>query len=215
MTSVWKWGVALYSLAWPFTMASTLLFSLFFWEDQICQTYYDFGFQEWRGYVCVVATYLPMLALVIDFSLNRVTLSYKHLIIVTIVLALYILSTFIGSFVQSRPAYGNHLGYLQHKNFDWDERRNYPENKGSKWALERIDECESHFNWPKSQRDSLPIDPAQTGLSLGVLIATVFLTHILVTAVSNWKAQKYFERDGRVNEARVKKEEPLLGQEDK
>lgn len=84
--------------------------------------------------MCVVATYLPMLALLIDFSLNRLTLSYKHLIVVTLVLALYILSTFIGSVVQSRPAYGNHLGYLTHKNFDWDVIRASPENVNNLWA---------------------------------------------------------------------------------
>jgi len=40
----WKTGLTLYHVAWPFSIASTVLFAGFVAEDQICQTYYDFGF---------------------------------------------------------------------------------------------------------------------------------------------------------------------------
>ena len=85
----WKIGVAFYTLAWPFAFASIVLFSALLWEDQLCQTYYDFGFDVWRGYIICISTYLPLLVLIVDFSLNRLTISYRHVITTVVMLTLY------------------------------------------------------------------------------------------------------------------------------
>lgn len=96
-SGTWRFAVAWYSIAWPFTVASTVLFSVFLWEDQICSTYYDFGFEQWRGYTIVIATYISILALMLDFAFNRINVSYRHLIINILMYTIYIFMAFIGS----------------------------------------------------------------------------------------------------------------------
>lgn len=36
--------------------------------------------------------------------------------------------------------------------------------------------------------EGITIDSAKTGITIGVLVASVLLTHVVITAVSNWKA---------------------------
>jgi len=67
----WKKGLFFYSLALPFTITSVLLFTAFFFREQICATYIDFGIAKWRALVVILATYLPLPVLLIDFSINR------------------------------------------------------------------------------------------------------------------------------------------------
>lgn len=93
----WKRAVFLHSLAWPLTITSAVLFSAFLMEDQLCATYLDFGFEQWRGYVVFIATYLPVFVLLVDFSMNKLALSYRHLLTNILILGLYFLITFVGS----------------------------------------------------------------------------------------------------------------------
>lgn len=118
-SSTWKTGLLFYTLAWPFVVVSNLTFFIFFHEDQICQTYIDFGFEQWRAYVLIFSVLVPALALLSDFFTNRLVMSYKHLIVNVVFLALYLFLTFLGSTAQNRPVYGNHLGYLPHNNFQY------------------------------------------------------------------------------------------------
>jgi len=78
-------------------VASFVTFFAFFSEDQICQTYVDFGFQQWRAYVLVFSVVLPFIALSVDFTMNRIRMSNKHLIITLILAVLYIFLSFLGS----------------------------------------------------------------------------------------------------------------------
>ena len=57
----------------------------------------------------------------------------------------YIFVAFVGSFVQLRPVYGDHLGFLPHKNFNWEASRKTYTN--DQWALDEINRCEQHFGW--------------------------------------------------------------------
>ena len=107
----WKLGLFFNSLAWPLTVTSVVLFTLFLKDEQVCATYFDFGFAQWRGAVVFIATYFPMLVLVVDFIINSVVFSYNHLVTNVIFFLFYIFITFIGSSIQDRPIYANHLAF--------------------------------------------------------------------------------------------------------
>lgn len=98
-----------YSVAWPLTVTSCITFTVFFLRDQVCATYFDFGFAHWREVVVIVATYLPMFVLVVDLLINRVPLSYKHLYMNLIIICAYISVNVISQLIQDRPIYGYHF----------------------------------------------------------------------------------------------------------
>lgn len=129
-----------YSLAWPLTVTSCITFSLYFLKDQVCATYFDFGFAQWREVVVILATYLPLFVLVVDLIINRVPLSYKHLYMNLVVIVAYIAINIISQFIQNRPIYGYHFAisssYGNNFNFGKDL---YKDNQ---WALDEIDSCE-------------------------------------------------------------------------
>jgi hypothetical protein len=50
--------------------------------------------------VVIMATYVPLPILLLDFSLNRLTTSYKHLLVHILFFLFYFLITFIGSLIQ-------------------------------------------------------------------------------------------------------------------
>jgi hypothetical protein len=95
----WKKAILFYSLAWPLTVASCITFTIFFSRDQICSTYFDFGFAQWREAIVIMATYTPMLVLSIELLVNRVPLSYKHLYMNLIILGIYISLNVIGQII--------------------------------------------------------------------------------------------------------------------
>lgn len=123
LSSSWKLGLFFNSLAWPITMTSVVLFTLFLSDEQVCATYFDFGFAQWRGAVVFIATYFPMLVLVVDFMINSVVFSYKHLLINVLFFLFYIFITFIGSTIQDRPIYSNHLAFRSTYGSDYDMPR--------------------------------------------------------------------------------------------
>lgn len=96
MSKGWKKAILFYSLAWPLTVTSCLTFSIFFLRDQVCATYFDFGFAQWREVIVILATYTPMLVLIIELLINRVPLSYKHLYMNLIIIGIYISLNVIG-----------------------------------------------------------------------------------------------------------------------
>lgn len=96
-STTWKTGVILYTLAWPFTIASNVTYFTMFLEDQVCQTYIDFGFEQWRGYVLLFSVVFPLFALIIDFLLNRLVTTYKHTLINILFGVLYVFLSFLGS----------------------------------------------------------------------------------------------------------------------
>eukprot|EP00347_Sterkiella_histriomuscorum_P010834 403374747 len=205
-STTWKTGILLYTLAWPFTIASNVTFFLFFREDQACQTYIDFGFEQWRGYVMLFAVIMPLIALIVDFLLNRLVMSHKHVMINLLVCVLYIFLSFLGSVAQQRPIYGHHLGYFAHSDFKYEY---VVVSQG--WASDRLAECRDHFkDWTQLQND-IPVDWAKTWISLATIIASIVVSHIILTFLHNLKSKKYFLRDGRVNEKKAK----LLDNQDK
>ena len=143
----WKRAVVLHSIAWPVSVTSAVLFSAFLFEDQICATYFDFGFEQWRGVVVFIASYTPILVLFIDFVMNKLVISYKHLITNVVLLGFYFLGTFFGSLIQGRPIYANHLAY----------KSNYTNNYASindkdltDWGIAKRNYCLGYFNWEGS-----------------------------------------------------------------
>jgi len=107
LSKTWKRSVIYYSLAWPLTVTSCITFTFSFFRDQVCATYFDFGFSQWREVVVILATYLPLFVLVIDLIINRVPLSYKHLYMNLTVILAYIAINVISQLIQNRPIYGN------------------------------------------------------------------------------------------------------------
>ena len=62
-------------------------------------------------YVVYIATYFPILVLSVDLIINRVALSYKHLLTNLVVFFLYLFTAWIASLLQNRPTYANHLAF--------------------------------------------------------------------------------------------------------
>jgi hypothetical protein len=97
-SNTWKTAIFFHSLAWPFTVCSVVS-SIFLIQDQVCATYFDFGFNEWRGYTVFIATYLPMGVLLIDFLFNKLLLPFKHLIFSLGFFLIYIGIAWIGTLI--------------------------------------------------------------------------------------------------------------------
>lgn len=118
-SSLWKLALLFYTIAWPFTLASTISFFVWFSQDQICQTYVEFGIGEWRSLVLYVSVIISPIVLLLDFALNRLVVSMKHLLLNVFLMGLYLLISFIGAFAQGRPVYGNNLGFQNHNGYNW------------------------------------------------------------------------------------------------
>lgn len=134
-STTWKIAIFFHSLAWPFTVCSVVS-SVFLIEDQVCATYFDFGFDQWRGVTVFIATYLPMGVLVIDFIFNKLVLPMKHLAFTLAFFLVYIAIAFIGTLVQDRPIYG-HMPFLHEYGNNYDYTKKMP----SDWAVSKRDDC--------------------------------------------------------------------------
>jgi len=147
-TRSWKLALFFNSLAWPLSVTSAVLFSVFFMKEQICATYFDFGFAYWRGVVVFIATYFPIVVLTIDFLVNRIVFSYKHLLFNILTFLLFVFATFIGSVAQDRPAYANHLAFRRVYGNNYTEPTNYSTLSDPAWAKEKAQDCMQHvFDW--------------------------------------------------------------------
>jgi hypothetical protein len=94
---LWKIGLLFYTMAWPFTAASTITFFIFFSQDQICQTYVEFGVDKWRGVVLYLSVLISPVVLLLDFALNRLVISMKQLLLNILLMGLYLFIAFMGS----------------------------------------------------------------------------------------------------------------------
>lgn len=90
--------------------------------------------------------------LLIDLSMNQLVFSYKHLISNVVLLGLYFLITFVGSTVQNRPVYANHLPFKG----DYTNNYSYPDLK-DEWAIERRQECKDYFEWSNIDGDNFSV----------------------------------------------------------
>ena len=125
-------------------MTSVVLFTAFLKDEQVCQTYFDFGFDEWRMYVVYIATYFPILVLSVDLVINRIALSYKHLLTNLIVFLLYVSCAWIASLLQNRPTYANHMAFK--KNYDNPFSNGY--NTMDPWTNATANNClDNVFKW--------------------------------------------------------------------
>ena len=126
-------------------MTSCVTFSLFFLRDQVCATYFDFGFAAWREVVVILATYLPLFVLSVDLIINRVPLSYKHLYMNLIVICAYIAVNVISQLIQGRPIYGYHFAIRS----NYDNNFNFGTDlyKDDQWAQDNIKSCGEWFGW--------------------------------------------------------------------
>jgi hypothetical protein len=75
-------------------------FFAFFAEDQICQTYIDFGFNRWRSVVLYLSVLIPLMALCSDFFFNRLVMGQRHAFLNVFILLLYVFLSFLGSVAQ-------------------------------------------------------------------------------------------------------------------
>jgi len=135
------------------TITSCITFSFFFIRDQVCATYFDFGFAHWREVVVILATYLPLFVLVVDLIINRVPLSYKHLYMNLIVILAYIAINVISQLIQDRPIYGEHFAIRTNygNNFNFGPEL-YDKDE---WAQKEIDICATYFRWGKNTTFSI------------------------------------------------------------
>jgi hypothetical protein len=114
----WKLGVFFYTIAWPLTIVSNFIFFTFVGDDQICLTFIDFGWLEWREIIIYMSVVSPLAALLVDLAMNRLVMSHKHLAINFILLVVYFfVFAVVGSAIQKfRPVYGPHLSYFRYNN---------------------------------------------------------------------------------------------------
>jgi len=94
-----------------------------------------------------MATYVPLPVLLLDFSLNRLTTSYKHLLVHILFFLLYFFITFIGSLIQQRPVYAHHLAYKgsYEGNYDWEQAY---ARYTSDWQVQTLNHCQDKiFAW--------------------------------------------------------------------
>lgn len=110
----WKMAVFFYTLAWPLTIVSNVIFFAFVKEEQVCYTFIDFGWDEWREIVIIASVISPLVALLVDLAMNRLVMSQKHIFInIFILFAYFFVFCIIGSAIQKyRPVYGKHLSYF-------------------------------------------------------------------------------------------------------
>lgn len=209
----WKRAVFLHSTAWPITVTSVVLFSVFFMNDQLCSTQLDFGFAEWRRVVVFIATYFPMFVLLIDFSMNRLVSSHSHFLTTLVIFLLYLFGAFIGQEIQNRPIYAGHLAFQRSYSNDYD----YNDAKHQKYTgvdLQKFEFCKdtylpSQWNQSKGEDDEsfTVIDwSKKLWITLGTGLGTLLLTHLFITIVSQCRLSKSPKSDKPASA-------PLIGQQ--
>jgi hypothetical protein len=189
----WKLALFFHSLAWPLSVTSAVLFSVFLMDEQICTTYFDFGFAKWRGVVVFIATYFPIVVLTIDFLVNSIMFSYKHLLQNIVAFLLFVFASFLGSIAQDRPAYPNHLAFKKVYGNNYTEP-NYNNLSDPAWARWKAQDCmQKVFDWKDigDQKFEVLNWSKNLWMTLGVGIGTLVIFHFLITAVSQIRYKIY------------------------
>ena len=84
-----------------------------------------------------------MVVLIIDFLMNRLVSSYKHLLFGLIFLGFYIFVAFIGSVIMDRPIYGNNLAFKE----NYGNNYVYPEElNDTAWVKDERKQCHEFFD---------------------------------------------------------------------
>lgn len=120
-STTWKHGVFFYTLALPFVFTANILFYVFLrndLKDQIVRDLLREGESDsWRIYFIWAAHIVPLLALMIDFALNRLVMAYWHVLISIALTGLYFFGTYVGQLAQQTKAiYLHHLSWMTDKN---------------------------------------------------------------------------------------------------
>ncbi|CDW77466.1 UNKNOWN [Stylonychia lemnae] len=206
-SELWKIGLFFYTMAWPLVFASNLLFFTWVQEEQVCQTYIDFGFDMWRSMVLASTVSVPLIFLLIDFCFNKLVMSYRQIIVNYIFICVYMLIATIGSFIQDKPIYGDKMSFFNHSPYDWDKIQNNvtQQHQDSKQAMALFSRCknETFKMWtdhevsvnqtnPGISINSIVIQPdkAKTSISVGIIFLSITVAHFLIAYISNWKADK-------------------------
>ena len=95
----WKIGIFFYSLSLSFVFTANVLYFGLVMTDLTYQVEYDFDTNDmwgWRNVFVWIGHLLPLTSLLIDFILNRIVISYKHLPFILIITIFYFFSTYIG-----------------------------------------------------------------------------------------------------------------------
>jgi hypothetical protein len=149
-----------------------------------------------------MATYVPLPVLLLDFSLNRLMTSYKHLLVHILFFLFYFLITFLGSLIQQRPIYAHHLAYkgIYQGNYDWNQA--YARNN-THWQIDTLKHCEDKvFAWGNNPSFSVTDFYKKTPITIGTAFGTVILAHLVFTAMSALKVGKK-EVEARPEEERL------------
>lgn len=73
---------------------------------------------------------LPIVTLFIDFSLNALNVSLKHLLLPSLTIFSYYIFVVVGTyFGNPNWVYGTHLGLYEHSNYDWNSFENPNDEK--------------------------------------------------------------------------------------
>lgn len=143
-----------------------------------------------------------MFVLIVDFLICRVVFAYRHIIYSAFILGIYFLLTFVGSMIQSRPIYANHLAFQE--NYSNNYNQAIPVN-ASDFFLTEQPACNAYFNWViEKNAEGIPTDAFRVldqqknlWITIGTAVICLIVTHILIVFLSQLRSPR--PKQGVVN----------------
>jgi hypothetical protein len=188
-STVWKWGLAFYIMAWPFAVTQVVSFAAIFGTDQMCQTALKHGFASWRTVFTILSVFISPLALTIELLFNNLVIYARHIVLPLLCFAAYLGVAAGFSALLGEPVYGLHLSFHSFiSQFDWEDR--FIEYSDRPIILQRIEYCREHFLaqspsfLTKDDRTVIEPDWKQTCISIGIMLALVVFSHVILAVVT-------------------------------
>ena len=180
----WKIGVFFYSLTISFVFTANLLYFALINMDLNYQVENDFdqGKWGWRNVFVWIGHLLPLTSLTIDFALNRVVLSHKHLVFSLLFTLVYFFMTYIGQLIQSGKAI-----YIAHLNW-------FAPPWTATTCITYVSNNTANSDWVYVDLCPQP-DWNANGLTLGLILGGNVVFHTIFVLFSELKSKKYFKKD--------------------
>ena len=182
-SSLWKYGIFLYTLALPMVIIANILFFVMVFEDLQYSTEFDFGHGKWgwRNVFLWLAHLVPLVTLSLDFFLNSLLLPYSAALFNFLLMVLYVAGTCVGQLVQkSKAVYTSHLNWFLHH--AWSASTCIAEVSSASGNLPSdyvvVNMCPAP-NWKNNM------------VTLSVVVFGCLAAHFVVVLLSNVKSRLY------------------------
>ena len=128
----------------------------------------------------------------IDLMLNRLVLSYKHLLTTLVIFFLYLFGAYVGTQIQSRPIYAGHLAFQSRytNNYDYENSRHANLTGKDEEAFLYCKDTYLPTYWINQDGDSFSVKDWSKSLwiTLGTGFGALIITHLILTIVTQWRA---------------------------